>query len=268
MKSGKLSPMLVTLLLALAGTLSGLAYVLLTDETAIVNNNGMLFAVGGIVLVALIGLVMIRETRKQLAEQASQNERNQAAILQLLDEIADLAEGEWLQMENATKKDLSYADIQEVALKKTGSVLRWCCLIPAIISDQDPKVQQLSRRFGEHLGMAFQISDDILDFTRGDGSQHADIKNGVITSVIFYAYQQRSPKRHHIDIRSISQQKLTPQEIEKGITCCRAKLGEIIGKAHSTLKEISQNLQIADNSLSSKALTTLSSLTTYLQIRV
>jgi twitching motility protein PilJ len=94
MKSGKLSPLLVTLLLGLAASLSGLAYVILTDETAMVNNSGLLFAVGGIVLVALIGLVMIRDTRKQLQEQASQNERNQAAILQLLDEIADLAEGD------------------------------------------------------------------------------------------------------------------------------------------------------------------------------
>ncbi len=94
MKSGKLSPLLVTLLLALAGTLSGLAYVILTDETAMVNNTGIMFAVGGIVAVALISLVMIRDTRKQLAEQASQNERNQAAILQLLDELAELAEGD------------------------------------------------------------------------------------------------------------------------------------------------------------------------------
>ena len=94
MKSGKFSPMLVTLLLGLAGSLSGLAYVILTDTAAMVNNTGLLFAVGGIILVALIGLVMIRDTRKQLAEQASQNERNQAAILQLLDEIADLAEGD------------------------------------------------------------------------------------------------------------------------------------------------------------------------------
>jgi len=86
--------MLVALLLGLAGSLSGLAYVILTDETAMVNNTGLLFAVGGIIIVALIGLVMIRDTRKQLAEQASQNERNQAAILQLLDEIADLAEGD------------------------------------------------------------------------------------------------------------------------------------------------------------------------------
>jgi len=94
MKSGKFSPMLVALLLGLAGSLSGLAYVILTDTTSMMTNSGLMFAVGGIVLVALIGLVMIRDTRKQLTEQASQNERNQAAILQLLDEIADLAEGD------------------------------------------------------------------------------------------------------------------------------------------------------------------------------
>ena len=72
MKSGKFSPMLVALLLGLAASLSGLAYVILTDETAMVNNTGLLFAVGGIVIVAIIGLVMIRDTRKQLTEQAEQ----------------------------------------------------------------------------------------------------------------------------------------------------------------------------------------------------
>ena len=70
MKSGKFSPMLIALLLGLAGSLSGLAYVIMTDTAAMVNNTGLLFAVGGIILVALIGLVMIRDTRKQLAEHA------------------------------------------------------------------------------------------------------------------------------------------------------------------------------------------------------
>ena len=87
MKSGKFSPLLITLLLCLAGSLSGLVYVITSDTTAVANNTGLLFAVLGIVIVAMIGLVLIRDTRKQLAEQASQNERNQAAILQLLDEI-------------------------------------------------------------------------------------------------------------------------------------------------------------------------------------
>ena len=94
MKTGKLSPLLVTLMLLLAGTMAGMVYVVFTEEGAMINNQSLMFAVAGILLVAFIGMVMIRGTRKQLEEQASQNERNQAAILQLLDELADLAEGD------------------------------------------------------------------------------------------------------------------------------------------------------------------------------
>ncbi len=94
MKTGKLSPLLVTLLLLLAGTMAGMVYVVFLEEGAMINNQSLMFAVVGILLVAFIGMVMIRGTRKQLEEQASQNERNQAAILQLLDELADLAEGD------------------------------------------------------------------------------------------------------------------------------------------------------------------------------
>jgi len=78
----------------LAATMAGMAYVIYTEETDIINNTSLLLAVVGIVLVAFIAVIVISQTRKQLIEQASQNERNQAAILQLLDEIADLAEGD------------------------------------------------------------------------------------------------------------------------------------------------------------------------------
>ena len=94
MKSGKLSPLLVFMMLLLAATMAGMAWSLMTGAATVVNNTALWFAVGGMVLVAIIAIVMVRDTRKQLDEQASQNERNQAAILQLLDEIADLAEGD------------------------------------------------------------------------------------------------------------------------------------------------------------------------------
>jgi twitching motility protein PilJ len=94
MKSGKLSPLLAVMMLALAGTIGGMIWSVLTDAAAVANNTALWFALGSLVLVAIIAMGMIRETRKQLAEQAAQNERNQAAILQLLDEIADLAEGD------------------------------------------------------------------------------------------------------------------------------------------------------------------------------
>jgi twitching motility protein PilJ len=93
MKSGKLSPLLLALLLLLVATIAGMVWSV-TTEAAALNNVPLLFAIGGLLLLACIAIMMIRDARMQLAEQASQNERNQAAILQLLDEIADLAEGD------------------------------------------------------------------------------------------------------------------------------------------------------------------------------
>ena len=94
MNKPKLSPLLVVLLVALVGTMGGMGYTIATQGASAVASGGVLFAVAGIVVIAVIASLLVRDTRRQLAEQAAQNERNQAAILQLLDEIADLAEGD------------------------------------------------------------------------------------------------------------------------------------------------------------------------------
>ena len=94
MKSGKLSPLVLALMFLLAAALAGVAYAVATGDVPVSENMGLMFAVAGLGLMAMIAAVMVGQTRKQLAEQAAQNERNQAAILQLLDEIADLAEGD------------------------------------------------------------------------------------------------------------------------------------------------------------------------------
>jgi twitching motility protein PilJ len=64
------------------------------NETSVLDSPPLILAVIGVVLMALIGVIMVGQARRQLHEQATQNERNQAAILQLLDELADLAEGD------------------------------------------------------------------------------------------------------------------------------------------------------------------------------
>ncbi len=75
-------------------TLGAMVFVIVTDDRSITGNNPLMLAVGGMVLVAIIAMLLLRDARKRLSEQAEQNERNQAAILQLLDELADLAEGD------------------------------------------------------------------------------------------------------------------------------------------------------------------------------
>ena len=94
MKTGKLSPLLVAMVVALVGTLAAMAYMYISEPAARASSPLLFGAMAGIVLVAVLAMLMIRQTRQQLEEQASQNERNQAAILQLLDELADLAEGD------------------------------------------------------------------------------------------------------------------------------------------------------------------------------
>ena len=82
--------MLMVLMLGIVG---GMGYFIFQDGMSVLNPPTLLATVGVLVM-AIIGLVMVSSTRRQLHEQATQNERNQAAILQLLDELADLAEGD------------------------------------------------------------------------------------------------------------------------------------------------------------------------------
>jgi len=96
MKTNKVSasPLLTALIVLLTLTLGAMGFVITTDDRSVTGNYPLLLAVGGIVLVAVIAMLLLRDARRRLSEQAEQNERNQAAILQLLDELADLAEGD------------------------------------------------------------------------------------------------------------------------------------------------------------------------------
>jgi twitching motility protein PilJ len=96
MKTNKVSasPLLSALIVLLTVTLGAMGFVIITDDRSVTGNYPLLLAVGGIVLVAVIAMLLLRDARRKLTEQAEQNERNQAAILQLLDELADLAEGD------------------------------------------------------------------------------------------------------------------------------------------------------------------------------
>ncbi len=96
MKTNKMSasPLLSALIVLLTVTLGAMGFVIVTDDRSVTGNYPLMLAVGGIVLVAVIAMLLLRDARRKLSEQAEQNERNQAAILQLLDELADLAEGD------------------------------------------------------------------------------------------------------------------------------------------------------------------------------
>ncbi len=104
--------------------------------------------------------------------------------------IQALSEGEWIQSDAILHKQYNRDLIELIAKNKTSSVMAWCGVSAALISTHDEDVQiqlsDLARSFGNHLGLAFQLLDDTLDFS-GDSQKDTllDLKNGQVNSVIF-----------------------------------------------------------------------------------
>ncbi len=97
----------------------------------------------------------------------------------LTDAIKNLADGEWLQAKLKTQGSASWKELEEVARKKTGSLMKWSCLAPAKLSQQPRDVQELCAQMGDDIGLFFQMLDDVNDFNTKSGKPFgADIING------------------------------------------------------------------------------------------
>ena len=107
--------------------------------------------------------------------------------------IEALALGEWIQHEAAKNRHYSRQIIEEIALKKTASVMSWCTTAPALFGDKSPAVVEYARSFGTNLGVAFQLIDDCLDFSeKSNKDLFLDLDNGMINSVLFELLQENA----------------------------------------------------------------------------
>ena len=89
-------------------------------------------------------------------------------ILKTISRVAqEMGEGELLQQENAREYNLTEEKYYEVIRKKTAVLFSACCKIGAIVGRADESKKQKMYEFGQCLGIAFQIQDDILDYSKG-----------------------------------------------------------------------------------------------------
>ncbi len=105
-------------------------------------------------------------------------------IQTLTDAIKDLADGEWLQAHIKTRGMATWAELETVARKKTGSLMMWSCLVPAKLSHQSDELQVLCKTLGDDIGVFFQMLDDVNDFNPHSGKPFAaDLRNGQLNFV-------------------------------------------------------------------------------------
>lgn len=79
--------------------------------------------------------------------------------------VREMSQGELLQIEKARNLDITEEVYYEIIRQKTATLLAACCAIGAQAVDAPPKEVEKMHRFGEILGMAFQIKDDLFDYS-------------------------------------------------------------------------------------------------------
>ena len=133
--------------------------------------------------------------------------------------VREMSEGELLQIEKARKLDITEEVYFEVIRKKTATLISSCCECgDASVGAKDE--QENIRKFGELIGLAFQIKDDIFDY--GDGEKIGkptglDIRERKMTIPIIYALNNSTPEIRKELINIVKNHNEEPKMVKKAI---------------------------------------------------
>ncbi len=110
------------------------------------------------------------------------------------DAVREMSEGELLQMEKSRKLNITEDIYYEIIRQKTASLIASCCAVGASSSGADEEVTNLMRMFGEKIGMAFQIKDDLFDYGEEEIGKPVgiDIKEKKMTLPLIHALSKAS----------------------------------------------------------------------------
>jgi octaprenyl-diphosphate synthase len=95
-------------------------------------------------------------------------DNNEYRLLQIVSNtVREMSEGELLQIEKARKLNINESTYFDIIRQKTASLIASCCACGAASVKADEAVIERMRLFGEKVGIAFQIKDDLLDYGMG-----------------------------------------------------------------------------------------------------
>lgn len=121
-------------------------------------------------------------------------------IMALLSEtVMAMSSGELRQYAASSGKLIDESDYFQRIAGKTASLFAMCCAGAGIVSRQTEDAVEALRSFGNNLGLAFQIADDVLDFTGDEATlgkpAGSDLRQGTITlPVILFAQTESTPQ--------------------------------------------------------------------------
>ncbi len=132
------------------------------------------------------------------AFQMALRERNFHTLELLIGLTQMMVEGELFQLERIGRIDVTEADCMELVHRKTACLFSVCAKLGALVGGADAAVEEKLGDFAWSLGMAFQLVDDVLDFTANEkvlGKPVGnDLREGKVTLPLVYALERAAPE--------------------------------------------------------------------------
>ena len=145
-------------------------------------------------------------------------------LLKIVSEaVQQMSEGELLQIEKARRLDIDEKIYYEVIRQKTASLIASCCACGAASAGADENLTEKMRLFGEKVGIAFQIKDDLFDFGTDDVGKPLgiDIKEKKITLPLIYALNKTTSSEKRRIINLVKNHNEEPDKVDEVISFVR-----------------------------------------------
>ena len=161
-------------------------------------------------------------------------------ILDVISEsVKQMSEGELLQIEKAKKLDIDEETYFEIIKKKTASLISSCCKIAAVsVNSSSSEIKKIAK-IGMHIGIAFQIKDDLFDYGKKTigKPRGIDIKQKKITLPLIYTLNNVNKSEKRWLINSLKKNKKSRALINQIISLVKERGGldyaiEIMKKYH------------------------------------
>ena len=129
-------------------------------------------------------------------------ERNFAILDILIGLTQNMVEGELLQLTRLGRIDLTEADATELAYRKTACLFSGCARLGAVLGKQPKDMEEALAGYGRNAGLAFQLVDDLLDFTASPEQLGkpvlSDLKEGKVTLPLIFALEAEGDGSRHL----------------------------------------------------------------------
>ncbi|WP_297333785.1 polyprenyl synthetase family protein [Flavobacterium sp.] len=151
--------------------------------------------------------------------------------------VREMSEGELLQIEKARRLDITEDIYYEIIRQKTATLIAACCALGACSVNPEGDHTEKMRKFGELIGMAFQIKDDLFDYTEDSIGKPTgiDIKEQKMTLPLIYTLNKCSKEEKKWLINSVKNHNKDKKRVKEviafvkktgGLTYAEQKMAE------------------------------------------